>query len=133
MSGDPRESTCVMRNPRIPVSGVRSDRGEPQEVGSVRSRAVSPGILSSLIAQLIWAAQEDNPAEVKVPPDAGTWGSPVAPVPGTSAESPVLGAEPVIVCFSCGEPMLPGGHFISVFATGLVGYYPGWPISGGMA
>ena len=31
------------------------------------------------------------------------------------------------------ELMLPGGHFISVFATGLVGYYPGWPISGGMA
>ena len=115
--------------PRILVSGVRSDRGEPQEVGSVRSGDVSPGILSSLITQLIRAAQEDNLAEVKVPPDAGTWGPPVAPVPG----SPVLGAEPVMVCFSCGEPMLPGEHFISVFATGLVGYYPGWPISGGMA
>ena len=31
------------------------------------------------------------------------------------------------------ESMLPGGYFISVFANGLVGYYPGWPISGGLA
>ena len=31
------------------------------------------------------------------------------------------------------ESMLPGEYFVSVFATGLVGYYQGWPISGGMA
>ena len=119
--------------------GLRSDRGEPQEGGSVRSRDVSPGILSSLIARLIRAAREDNPAEVKVPPDAGTWESPVAPVPGTSAQSPVLGAEPVMVCFLCGRP----GHRVNrcsrvdtsflFFSTGLVGYYPGCPISGGLA
>ena len=32
-----------------------------------------------------------------------------------------------------GESMLPGEYFVSVFATGLGGYYPGWPMSGGMA
>ena len=96
----------------------------------MRSQDVSPGILSSLIAQLIRAAQEDNPAEVKVPPDAGTWGPPVAPVSGTSAQCPVKvapqsttrlvrdksvqdhpvpGTEPVMVCFSCGRP----GHGVN--------------------
>ena len=116
-SGDPREPTGVMEDslweePRIPVFGanvVLSDRGVPQERGSVRNRDVSPGILSSLIARLMRAAQEDNPAEVKVPPDAGTWGPPVAPVSGTSAQSPVLGTEQVMVCFSCGHP----GHGVN--------------------
>ena len=28
-----------------------------------------------------------------------------------------------------GEPMFAGGHFFSVFAAGLVGGCPGWPIS----
>ena len=89
MSSDPLESTGVMKDslrvePPIPVSGanvVRSDRVNPRKGGSVRSRDVSPGILSSLIARLIWAAREDNPAEVMVPLDAGTWGLPVAPLP----------------------------------------------------
>ena len=32
-----------------------------------------------------------------------------------------------------GEPMLPGGHFVSVSAAGMVGCCPGWPASGSMA
>ena len=32
-----------------------------------------------------------------------------------------------------GEQMLPGGHFFSVLATGVVGGGPRWPISVGMA
>ena len=32
-----------------------------------------------------------------------------------------------------GEPMLPGGYFVSVSATGLVGCCPGWPVPGSMA
>ena len=73
-------------------------------MGSVRNRDASPGKLSSLIARLIWAAQEDNPAEVKVPPDAGARWPPVVPFLGTSAQSQVSEAEPVMVCFSCGRP-----------------------------
>ena len=112
VSSDPWEFACVGKDsfreePWTPVSGanvVRSDRGESQEKGSGCSRAASQVMLSSLITRLLRTAQEDNPAEVKVPQDAGTWGLPVAPVPETSAQSPVLGAELVMVCFSCGRP-----------------------------
>ena len=31
------------------------------------------------------------------------------------------------------ESMFPGEYFVSIFAIGLGGYYPGWPMSGGMA
>ena len=41
-------------------------------VGGIGCSQVAPlEIMSSLIARLLRAAQEDNPAEVKVPPDAG--------------------------------------------------------------
>ena len=55
------------------------------------------------------AAQEDNPAEVKVPPDAGAWRPSVAPVVGTSGRNQLSEAEPVMVCFSCGRP----GHGVN--------------------
>ena len=51
----------------------------PREVGSGCNQVALPGIMSSLIAQLLRAAQEDNPAEVKVPPDAGARRPSVAP------------------------------------------------------
>ena len=78
-TGVTRESAFAMKDsfrvePQILVSVtnvVRSDRVGPQEWGSVRSRDVSLGILSSLIAQLIRAAQEDKP------PDTETRGPPV--------------------------------------------------------
>ena len=113
VSSDPWEFTGVGKDSlQVEPSGanvVRSDHGESQEKGSGCSRDASQGILSSLIAQPIRTAQEDNPAEVKVPPEAGTWGLPVAPVPETSAQSLVLGAEPVMVCISCGRP----GHGVN--------------------
>ena len=59
---------------RIPlpvVSVVQSDIVGPREAGSGCNQDVPPGIMASLIARLLRAAQEDNPAEVKVPPDAG--------------------------------------------------------------
>ena len=116
VAGGSRESTLLLEDslrtvgcpevePRIPVSVasvVQSDLVGAQEVGSVRNRDASPGKLSSLIARLIRAAQEDNPAEVKVPPDAVARWPPGAPFPGTSAQSQVSEAEPVMVCFSCG-------------------------------
>ena len=147
VSSDPWEFECVGKDSlreelRTPVSGanvVLGGRGESQRKGSGCSRDASQGMLSSLIAWLPRTAQEDNPAEVKVPPDVGTGRLPVAPFPETTAQSPVLGAEPVMVCFSCGRP----GHGVNrcfrvntlfpFFATGLGGYYPRWPMSGGMA
>ena len=65
-----------------------------------------------------------DPAEVKVPPDAGMWGPPVAPVLGTSAESSV-GTDLVMVCFSCGHP----GHGVnrcSRVVTSFPFLPPGW-------
>ena len=93
------------------ASVVQSDIVGAQEVGSVRNRDASLGKLSSLIARLIWAAQEDNPAELKVPPDAG----------GTE---PGIGGgvgDGVFLVWSSGawgEPMHPSGHFVSVSTTG---------------
>ena len=65
----------------------------------MQNRDASPGKLSSLIARLIQAAQEDNPAEVKVPSEAGVRWPTIALFPGTSAQSRVMEAEPVMVCF----------------------------------
>ena len=110
VGSDSRESTLFMEDslrtvgcpevePRIPVSVasvVESDLMGAQEMGSVRNRYAYPGKLPSHIARLIRAAQEDNPAEVKVRRP------PVAPS-GTSAQSQVSEAEPVMVCFSCGR------------------------------
>ena len=60
---------------------------ESQKKGSGCSRDDSQGMLSSLIARLLRTAQEDNPAEVKVPPDVGTGRLPVVPFPEASAQS----------------------------------------------
>ena len=50
---------------------VQSDIVGPREAGSGYNQDVPPGIMLSLITRLLRAAQEDNLAEVKVPPDAG--------------------------------------------------------------
>ena len=85
LSGDSREFTLFRENSlrtvgcpevesRIPVpmaSVAQSDIVGPREAGSGCNQDVPLGIMPSLIARLLWAAQEDNPAEVKVPPDAG--------------------------------------------------------------
>ena len=56
-------------------------------------------IMSSLIAQLLRAAQEDHPAEVKVPPDAGARPPSVVPGVGISGQSQLSEVELVMVCF----------------------------------
>ena len=85
MSGDSRESRlfrpdslrtfgCPELDSRIPVSVasvVQSDIGAPRGAGAGCSQDAPLEIMSSLIARLLRAAQEDNPAEMKVPPDAG--------------------------------------------------------------
>ena len=65
--------------------------------------------MPSLIARWLWAAHEENPAEIKVPPDAGARRPSVTPVAGTSGQSQSSEAEPVMVCFSCGRP----GHGVN--------------------
>ena len=133
VASDSRESTLVMKDslrvePVSVASVVQSDPMGAQEVGSVRNQDASLGILSSLIARLIRAAQEDNPAEMKVPLDAGTRGPPVAPFPGTSAQSPVSEAEPVMVCFSCGRPGY-GVNQCSRVDTSFPFLPPGWSVA----
>ena len=60
--------------------------------------------MSSLIARLLPATQEDHPAEVKVPSDAGARPSSVVPEVGISGQSQLSEVERVMVCFSCGSP-----------------------------
>ena len=135
MSGDSRESrlfrpnslstvVCPGVDSRIPVSVanvVQSDIVAPRGGGCSQDAPLE--IISSLIVRLLRAAQEDNPAEVKVPPDAGARRPSVVPEVGVPGRTPG----------TWGEQMLPGGHFVSVFTTGLVGGCPRWPIPGGMA
>ena len=118
VSGDSRESKlfranslravgCPEVDSRIPVSVanvVQSDSVGPREAGCGCNQDAPPGILSSLIARLLRATQEDNLAEVKVPPDAGARQPSVAPGAGTPGRSQLSEAEPVMVCFSCGHP-----------------------------
>ena len=66
-------------------------------------------IMSSLFARLLPAAQEDNPAEVKVPPDAGARRPSVVPEVGMPERSQLSEVEQVMVCFSCGRP----GHGVN--------------------
>ena len=66
---------------------VQSDIVGPWEAGSGYNQDVPPGIMLSLITRLLRGAQEDNPAEVKVPPDAGARQPSVAPGAGTESVS----------------------------------------------
>ena len=79
--------------------------GPPPPRGGGRCSHDAPlGIMSSLIARLLRAAQEDNPAEVKVLPDAGARQPSVVPEVGMPGQSQLSEAEQVMVCFSCGRP-----------------------------
>ena len=60
--------------------------------------------MSSLIARLLRAAQEDHPAEVKVPPDAGPRPPSIVPEVVITGQSQLSEVEQVMVCFSCGRP-----------------------------
>ena len=65
--------------------------------------------MSSLIARLLRAAQEDHPVEVKVPLDAGARSPPIVPEVGITGQSQLSGMEKVMMCFSCGCP----GHGVN--------------------
>ena len=119
MSGDSRESTLFRKNSlrtvgcpevesRIPVpvaSVVQSDIVGPRDVRSRCNQYFSPGIMPSLIARLLRAAQEDNPVEVKEPPDAGARRPSVAPGAGMPGRNQLAGDG----VFSCGRP----GHGVN--------------------
>ena len=100
MSGESRESMlfrpnslrtvgCPEVDSRIPVpvaNVVQSDIVGPREAGSRCNHDAPLGIMSSLIARLLRAAQEDNPGR-----------------------NQLSEAEPVMVCFLCGRP----GHGVN--------------------
>ena len=64
------------------------------------------------LAHLIRSAQQENPAEEKVPPDAkARWQQLLSPQ-GASAHILIPGTgEPVMVCFSCGR----SGHGVRFY------------------
>ena len=119
VSGDSRESTLFRENSlrtvgcpevesRIPVpvaSVVQSDIVGPREAGSGCNQDVPPGIMPSLIARLLRAAQEDNPAGVKVPPNTRARRPSVALDAGTLGRNQLAGDG----VFSCGRP----GHGVN--------------------
>ena len=119
VSGDSRESTLFRENSlrtvgcpevesRIPVpvaSVVQSDIVGPREAGSGCNQDVPPGIMPSLIARLLRAAQEDNPAGVKVPPNTRARRPSVALDAGTPGRNQLAGDG----VFSCGRP----GHGVN--------------------
>ena len=82
---------------------------------------------------------EAQEVEVKVHPDAGMRGATSCAVSGDVGTKSSIGGragDGVFLVWSSvawGEPMLPGGHFVSVSTAGLVGCCPGWPVSGSMA
>ena len=114
VTSDSRESTLFRENSlrtvgcpevesRIPVpvaSVVQSDIVGPREAGSGCNQDVPPMMMPSLIARLLRATQEDNPAEVKVPPDAGARRPSVTPGAGTQGRNQLAGDG----VFSCGRP-----------------------------
>ena len=115
---------------RVPISVanvVQSDSVGPREAGSGYNQDAPPGILSSLIAQLLRTAQEDSLTEEKVPPDAGARRPSVAPGCGNAGTEPVIrgrignGVFLVWPSGTWGEQMLPDGHFLSISTAGLVG------------
>ena len=84
-------------------SGMAGEPGITPEVWNLLAQFFSQEGLSPLVARLIRSAQQENPAEEKVPPDAeARWQQLLSPQ-GALTHIPVPGmAEPVMVCFLCG-------------------------------
>ena len=90
--------------------GLPREPGVSPEIGKVLTQFLSQEGLSPLVARLICAVQQDNPAEEKVPPDAEARWQQTLPPPSILTHSPVLEtADQVMVCFSCGR----SGHGVS--------------------
>ena len=87
----------------------------------------------SLVAQLVQAVQHDNPVVGKVPPT--DWVR-CHIIPGDIDTGPGFGGsgagDGVLLVWSSrtwGQPVLPGGPFVPVFAAGMVGCFSKWPVS----
>ena len=120
MSGDSREPAffrpnslkpagCLEMDSRIlvPVANViQSDIVAPRNGGAGCSQVAPLEVMSSLIAQLLRAAQVDHPAEV--PPDVEATLPSVVPEVGIAGRSQLSEVEQV--CFSCGRP----GHGVNI-------------------
>ena len=104
----------------------------PEGGGGGCSQDAPLEIMSSLIARLLRAAQEDNLAEVKVPPDAGARRPLVVPEVGIPGRSQLSEVEQVMVCFSCRRP----GHGVnrcSRVDTSFLFLPQGWSVDSEMA
>ena len=94
----------------VPVASVvQSDIVGARVAGCGCNRDASLGTMPSLIARQLRAPQEDNPTEIKVPPDGGARRPSGTPVAGTSGQSQSSETELVMVCFWCGRP----GHGVN--------------------
>ena len=72
----------------VPVASVIQSDAVAHRKGGARSSHIAPlEIMSSLIARLLRTAQEDHPAEVKVPPDAGARPPSIMPEVGSGGQS----------------------------------------------
>ena len=91
-------------------SGLPREPGVSPQIGNVLTQILSQEGLSPLVARLICAVQQQNPAEEKVPPDVEARWQQTLPPPSTLPQSLVSEtADQVIVCFSCGR----SGHGVS--------------------
>ena len=120
-SGDSREPGCLrsdsqelmvcpVTESRVPVhvASVSQDEvGIQRKVGNGDSQLAPLEVISSLVTRLLRAAQEDWPADVKVPPEEELGLSSAIPTVGGAEKGPVR--ERVRVCFSCGRP----GHGVN--------------------
>ena len=98
------------------------------EIGNVLTQFFSQEGLFPLVARLICVAQQQNPAEDKVPPDAESRWMQTLPLPSTLSQSPLSEtADQVMVCFSCGR----SGHGVSQCSwmdTVFPCFPPGWSV-----
>ena len=125
----------------VPVANVIQSDTVAQRNGGARMQSGRPlEIMSSLIARLLRAAQEDHPAEVKLPPDDGARPPSAVPELGITGCSQLSEVEQVMVCFSCGRqghganrcswvdtsfPFLPQGWSVDVRGGQYQAVWPG--------
>ena len=81
----------------VPVASVIDAVAHRKGGGGGGGSQIAPlEIMSSLIARLLRTAQEDHPAEVKVPPDAGARPPSIMPEVGSVAQSQLSEGEQVM-------------------------------------
>ena len=154
-SGDSREPGCLrsdsqvcpVTESRVPVhvaSVIPGEVGIQRKVGNGDSQLAPLEVISSLVTQLLRAAQEGRLADVKVPPEEVLGLSSAVPT-GGGVEKGQSVRELVRVCFSCGRPgygvnrcsqvdtsfpFLSQGWSVDSIVVGVVGSAAPWFLTG---